>query len=161
GVVATSLKWREAEAQGRVAEAQRRVAVEEKQQAHEASMDAEAARNEALRQRHTSQMQSAELLLERGLALAEQGEAAHGLHWMLESLKLAPADADELRRVVRINLAAWSQQVHALRNILPIPPRGVHGLAFTPDGQAFVAVTHYQLQGWNALTGEGKGKPVL
>src|SRR5262249_3708708 len=80
GVVATSLKWHEAESQ-------RQAAVQEQQMADGARRDAENARNDAFKARQASQRQSAELLFDRGVALAEQGEAAQGLHWMLKSLK--------------------------------------------------------------------------
>src|SRR5262249_53983823 len=104
GVVTASLKWREAESQ-------RQGAVEEKQKADDARQD-------AFNARHAWQRQAAELLFDRGVSLAEQGEAAQGLHWMLASIEVAPTDAGDLQQLVRTNLAAWSEQVHGLWNIL-------------------------------------------
>jgi WD40 repeat protein/serine/threonine protein kinase len=154
GVIATSLKWREAESH-------RQVAVQEKQEADGARQDAETARNEAFKARHASQRQSAELLFDRGVTLAEQGEAAQGLHWMLESLKVAPADASDLRRLVRTNLAAWGEQVHGLRNVLATPDLHVRCLAFSPDGKTFAAGADDRLQLWDANTCECIGKPMF
>jgi WD40 repeat protein len=157
GVVATSLKWREAEGQ-------RRVAVQQKQDADDARQDAETARNEALNARHASQRQSAELLFDRGVALAEQGEAAQGLHWMLQSLKVAPDDAADLQQLVRTNLAAWGEQVHGLRNIVVILAHRdsrARCLAFSPDGKTFATSADDRLQLWDANTCECIGKPTL
>jgi WD40 repeat protein/serine/threonine protein kinase len=147
GVVATSLKWHEAESQ-------RQVAVQEKQ-------DADDARNEAFKARQASQRQAAELLFDRGVTLAEQGEATQGLHWMLESLKVAPADASDLQQLVRTNLAAWSEQVHGLRNLLAIPDEHVRWLAFSPDGKTFASALDDRVQLWDANTFECIGKPIL
>jgi WD40 repeat protein/serine/threonine protein kinase len=154
GVVGTSLKWREAESQ-------RRVAVQETRVADAARLEAETARNEAFKARHDSQRQAAELLFDRGVTLAEQGEAAQGLHWMLESLKVGPADAGDLQRLVRTNLAAWGEEVHALRNFLATPDLHVRCLAFSPDGKTFAAGTDDRLQLWDANACKCIGKPLL
>src|SRR5262249_18788672 len=50
---------------------------------------------------------SARLALDRGLGLCEQGHADYGLLWLARGLQLAPADADELQRLLRLNLAGW------------------------------------------------------
>jgi WD40 repeat protein/serine/threonine protein kinase len=154
GVIATSLKWREAESH-------RQVAVQEKQEADDARQDAETARNEAFKARHASQRQSAELLFDRGVTLAEQGEAAQGLHWMLESLKVAPANAGDLQQLVRTNLAAWGEQVHGLRNVLATPDLHIRCLAFSPDGKTFATGADDRLQLWDANTCECIGKPMF
>jgi WD40 repeat protein/serine/threonine protein kinase len=121
---------------------------------------AEEAGAEAIRTRNESRRQSAGLLLDRGLALAEQGEAARGLHWMLESLRVAPADAHDLRRVARINLAAWSAQVHALRHIADTEVRSFHRVAFHPGGKTFATTSRNRVDFWSATTGERVGKPL-
>ena len=40
---------------------------------------------------------------------------------MLEGLKGTPAESAEIQRVIRINLSAWSEQVHGLRHIIRVP----------------------------------------
>jgi hypothetical protein len=42
---------------------------------------------------------------------------------MLEALKGTPSGSTEIERVIRINLSAWSEQVHGLRHILRVPVR--------------------------------------
>ncbi len=90
---------------------------------------ADDARREALLERDRSRRQSARLALDKGIALAETGEAARGLHWMLEGLTVAPAEAAEIERVIRINLSAWSEQVHGLRHIIRVPVRETEATA--------------------------------
>ena len=58
---------------------------QEAQQLAQGSEAAVAARLQALEERDHSRRQSAGLALDKGIALAEQGEAARGLHWMLEA----------------------------------------------------------------------------
>jgi hypothetical protein len=62
---------------------------------------------------------SADLLLERGIELAEDREVGRGLFWMLRSLDLAPAAAEGARRAARANLAAWRDQAIIPRLIRP------------------------------------------
>jgi WD40 repeat protein/tetratricopeptide (TPR) repeat protein len=96
------------------------------------------AQHQAVSERDHSQRLSAGLTLEKGLALAEQGQADHGLHWMLEALKTAPEGDDAFRRVARWNLGAWLGQVHQ-----PLTINELHefpgALWFAPDGKAFAA----------------------
>jgi hypothetical protein len=70
-----------------------------------------ASKNEerAAKAEQRAHMSEAMMLFQRGLTLAEQGDADRGLHWMLAALRQAPADAVEFQRMVRTNLAAWSE----------------------------------------------------
>ncbi len=93
------------------------------------------ARRQAIEQRDHSRQQSADLTLEKGLALAQEGHADRGLLWMLEALKTAPDEAEEFRRTGRWNLGAWLGQVHKPLRI--IDPGDLHNrLAFSPDGRS-------------------------
>jgi WD40 repeat protein/tRNA A-37 threonylcarbamoyl transferase component Bud32 len=128
---------------------------------------AEVARTEAVRERDSSRRQSAGLLLDRGLALAEQGEAARGLFWMLEGLRVAPAEDEDFRRVIRANLWAWGERVHCLRRIIPLPVLA-RCATFSPDGKtlvigtgAFRLVPGRMLGFWDASTFERIGTPWL
>jgi len=117
GSAGISWKWWEAE--------QRR------EEAIRASNAADRARNESL-------SLLAGVMLDKGVALAEQGEVGEGLFWMLEALKKAPRDAPELHKLIRTDLAAWMSQTHGLRHIIE-QPRSLGGCAFTPDGQSLVS----------------------
>jgi WD40 repeat protein/serine/threonine protein kinase/tetratricopeptide (TPR) repeat protein len=146
GIAGTTLKWREAENQRQVAE-------REKREADQARTDAEDAR-------HASELQSAELLLDRGQALAERGDVGQGLHWMLESLRKMPDDAIDLRRVVRTNLAAWDGQLISLERVMPHPAR-IGAVAFSPDGRRLVTCCYDgRLRLWDARTGQLLREPI-
>jgi eukaryotic-like serine/threonine-protein kinase len=134
-----------------------------------------AARLRALEERDHSQRQSAGLALDKGIALADTGEAARGLHWMLEALKGTPSGSTEIERVIRINLSAWSEQVHGLRHILRVPVRsemvvGYH-CAFSSDGRV-IAVARGEwsadlkdlggrIEYWEAKGLQLTGKPLV
>jgi WD40 repeat protein len=64
------------------------------------------------------QKRACRLALDRGLTLCEAGETGRGLLWLAHALKIAPPDADDLQRIIRINLASWSEYVHPLRACL-------------------------------------------
>jgi eukaryotic-like serine/threonine-protein kinase len=128
---------------------------------------ADGARREALEERDHSRRQSARLALDKGIALAETGEAARGLHWMLEGLKVAPAEDAEIQRVIRINLSAWSEQVHGLRHIIRVPARSVapataaYRCAFSPDGRVLAIATADRLELRDAKSLEPTGKSLV
>ena len=93
------------------------------------------AERQATLERDHSRQQSADLTLDKGFALAQEGHADRGLLWMLEALKTAPDDAEEFRRTVRWNLGAWLGQVHKPLRIFETGP--CNHLAFSPDGRSF------------------------
>jgi len=84
-----------------------------------------------------SERLAAALALDRGLAYCDKGEVGHGLLWLTRALELAPADAADLRHVIRVNLAAWRPRLQALRMILP-HPRLIEVVAYSPDGTRVV-----------------------
>ena len=98
--------------------------------------DAIAARRQAIEERDKSRKQSAGLALEKGIALAEIGQADRGLFWMLEALKTAPEDAEGFRAMVRSNLGAWLGQMNKTLRIIDLGGR-CNFLAFSPDGKSF------------------------
>jgi WD40 repeat protein/serine/threonine protein kinase len=62
---------------------------------------------------------SAQLALGRGLELAEKGEANPGLLWMARGLAIAPNDATDLQRYIRLSLDTWGWQAHAVHEVIP------------------------------------------
>ena len=81
-------------------------------EAHQAEKVAVEAQRQALLERDHSRQLSADLALDKGIALAQEGHADRGLLWMLEASKTAPDDAEGFRKMVRWNLGAWLGQVH-------------------------------------------------
>src|SRR5262249_37795935 len=89
-------------------------------------------------ERDKSRQLSADLALDKGIALAEAGHADRGLLWMLEALNTAPQEAEGFKRMIRWNLGAWLGQVHRpLRFVDRGGPCNCCG--FSPDGRSFAA----------------------
>jgi eukaryotic-like serine/threonine-protein kinase len=111
-----------------------------------------------------TQRVAAELALDKGQLLGEQGDANGALLWMARSLKLAPADAVELQRIARSNFGYWRARINPLRAILPHAAgdrAGVWAVKFTPDGKSvLIGDTNGTVQLWNATTGERNGKRI-
>jgi WD40 repeat protein len=117
--VLVSWQWRRAEAKS-VAEAL-------------AHTEARRAHCEAVRGR-------AELAMDHGRALCEQGEIGQGMLWLARSLRLAAeARDDALQHAARINLAEWSARLSRPLARLQVAAPAVD-LAFRPDGRALVAL---------------------
>jgi WD40 repeat protein/serine/threonine protein kinase len=144
---------------------------------------------EALQDARTQRAEAERLavgpLLDKGLALCEQGEVAKGLLWLARALELADrseASAD-LRRLLRLNLAVWAREPLALRLTLnhqagylahastagsAQPPRpnlrpweaGHRAVALRPDGRAVAACNQRTARVWDASTGQALS-PVL
>jgi WD40 repeat protein/tetratricopeptide (TPR) repeat protein len=94
------------------------------------------AQQQALLERDRSRQVSANLALDKGLALAEAGHADRGLLWMLEALKTAPEDAEPFKRMIRWNLGAWLGQVHKPLYFIDIGG-SYNSCVFSPDGKSF------------------------
>jgi serine/threonine protein kinase/WD40 repeat protein/tetratricopeptide (TPR) repeat protein len=106
------------------------------QQSQRDRKDAVEARHLAILERDRSRQLSANLALEKGLALAEEGHADRGLLWMLEAFKTAPDGADGFRKMVRFNLGAWLSQLHKPLRIMDAGTP-TDFLAFSPNGKLF------------------------
>jgi hypothetical protein len=114
--------------------AQRRADVAQDNEA--AARRARASESEA---RRAADLQSAELKFHAGLARAEAGEVAEALYAWLDAWRQVDrardgeaemGKADELRRLIRLNIAAWSRQLPILEQVShlegPAPPASEH-----------------------------------
>jgi WD40 repeat protein len=95
---------------------------------------------------HEADVERSGLLLDQGLTSCEQGKVLVGLLRLTRALEVAPDDAGDLRRVIRMNLAAWSQRTSHVRAVLPQDDDRVW-VYFSPDGKT-------------AATATGEGTPV-
>jgi WD40 repeat protein len=130
-------------------------AARQERAAVQAGADARTARNAA-------QRQSAGLLFERGLQLAEQKDAGEGLIWMAEALKQTPDETDADRafsRMVRVNLAAWGRLLP--RPLAVLDAADISCAAVSPDGNIVATGDHDgRIHLWEAATGRPRGAPL-
>ncbi len=127
----------------------------------EALRDVEAKGALADERQRAARRESAALMLDRGLNLAQQGEAGRGMLWLGRSLHLAhDAGAADLERVIRGNLTGWYAELHPLQAVLP-HPRWVQAVAFHPDGTLLLTgAEDGRVQRWDAATGQPLGSPL-
>src|SRR6266542_3300754 len=98
-------------------------------------------RDKADKQRCEVQHLSADLALDRGLALCEQGEVSRGMLWLARSLEIAPPDAGPLRWAIRTNWAAWRDELHSVK--AEFGHQGwVRAVALSPDGKLVLTGSH-------------------
>jgi len=100
------------------------------------------------------------LTLERAFNLASEGRVGRGLLWMAEALRIAPADAGELRQVAHANFDAWRSRAAVPRSIIqhdsPI-------LMVARDRQGRILATAAAdglVRFWDAATGSPTGSPI-
>ncbi len=121
--------------------------------------EAETEKRNAVGARNESQRLLAEMRLDKGIGLAEQGEVSEGLLWMLEALKSVPEKTPDLERVIRTNLAAWMGQTHRLGQLVG-HPNSVRSCVFTADGKHLITGSHAGLRFWDPVTGSPLGSPL-
>lgn len=104
--------------------------------------------------------------LERGIHLAERGDARRGMHLMLRALEVAEElEQTEMKPsllapVIRMNLSAWSQCVASPEKLLPHDD-WAWDVAFSPDHKlVFTAGKDKKLKIWDADTGQPIGEPL-
>jgi WD40 repeat protein/tetratricopeptide (TPR) repeat protein len=101
---------------------------------------ANSAEQQAVVERDKSRQISADLALDKGVALAEAGHADRGMIWMLEALKTAPEDAEPFKRMIRWNLGAWLGQVHKPLRFINLGSV-YNWCALSPNGRSFAGAT--------------------
>jgi WD40 repeat protein/serine/threonine protein kinase/tetratricopeptide (TPR) repeat protein len=145
GLIGVSWKWWETEIEKNKVVVAERKAVEERDRANLA--------------RDESKYLSAGMLLDKGIDLAEKGNVAEGLFWMLEALRAAPEDDRGLRRAARLNVGAWLPLIHGLRQTF----RGNFcSMAISPDGRRLATGSRKgEVRLWDVATGTPIGSPAL
>jgi WD40 repeat protein len=135
-----------------------KTAAAEAQARSDAQDQQRAAEQATLRARH----EAADLALERGLSLCEQGDVRVGLLWLGRSQVYAPPDAEDLRRTARANISTWCRRVHVLKQAIPIGPDSAQSLAISPDGSTFLVASYYSREAhqYDLVSGAPVGEPL-
>src|SRR5262249_26785462 len=85
---------------------------------------------------------------------------------LVHALENTPHHAPDLERAIRLNLAAWSREVHALRASYPfdVTDLRLNVLDLSPDGKTFLkrgeAKENKAVQLWDVATGRPVGLPL-
>src|SRR5262249_57906061 len=86
--------------------------------ANRARLDARNSEIQARQAEHAARQQAAESKFGAAGGQLQAGDVAGGLSTLLDAWQFAPDDAQELKRVIRLNLAAWAPQLPVLRHAL-------------------------------------------
>ncbi len=118
-------------------------------------------------QRREAQFTTANLSLDRGLVLAQQGKARNGLLWMARGLALNPEGSPDLDRAIRLNLAAWASQVPISRGGLEHSVGTVKLMMLSPDGRTLATAagewndeSPFRAYLWDVASGERIAGPL-
>jgi serine/threonine protein kinase len=123
--------------------------------------DSEAkAKRDAEDQREKADTRLAEHYFAQGLAAcSKEHDPGLGLLWMCRALDTLPPRTEDLSRAISINLAAWGQDVHVLRAMLP-HTGVVNAVVFSPDGKTVATACADKVQLWSVATGQPLGPPL-
>jgi serine/threonine protein kinase/WD40 repeat protein/tetratricopeptide (TPR) repeat protein len=118
------------------------------ERARESAVQLAADKAEALdksrRARRDSDLRAAQLKFNAAIAECQSGAVARGLFTLLDAWRLAPPDEHELRRVIRLNLAAWQRHLPILVETFRVPRTGgghVGVRLLGPAGETFAVWT--------------------
>jgi WD40 repeat protein len=108
-----------------------------------------------------AERQAAESILDRALALCQQGESGRGLLWLARGLELAHRAGDaDLESAFRWELGAWAAQTHELILALDYPGP-VSAVALSTDGRLIAAAgPDGRVLLWQTDTGAAYGAPL-
>lgn len=101
--------------------------------------DAQVQRDDASAQRDRVERQLALSALDRGIALAERGNAAAGLTWMAQAVALS-GRAGDVESAARRGLAAWMHRLPCRQHVTELPVR-LGEVAVSPDGRLLALST--------------------
>jgi WD40 repeat protein/serine/threonine protein kinase len=138
--------------QWRVAETQTEIALVREQEAQQKTRDEARARTQA-------QRFAADLLLERGLGLCQQGQYSGGLLWLTRGLDVVPNEADDLRESLRTLVGGWSTRLCPCRLVLDHPAT-VKAADLSADGRLVATACGDTAQVWDAGTARRIGPPL-
>jgi serine/threonine protein kinase/WD40 repeat protein/tetratricopeptide (TPR) repeat protein len=106
--------------------------------AQDLAMEKEQALQATRQAKHDSDLRAAQLKFNAGLEECQSGAVARGLFTLLDAWRLAPSDAHDLRRVIRLNVAAWQHHLPLLVETIRTPSSRRCGIRFlAPAGETF------------------------
>jgi eukaryotic-like serine/threonine-protein kinase len=105
--------------------------------------------------------ETAQLTLERGLALCEQGEIAKGLLWLSRALEAAlEAEDRPIELVIRNQLGAWSRKIHPWQASLDHPGT-IYTCVLSKDRKRIATGgSDGHVRVWDAMTLQPIGMPL-
>jgi WD40 repeat protein/tRNA A-37 threonylcarbamoyl transferase component Bud32 len=181
--VAVLLAYERAEGE-RVAAVQ---ATTDKGKALETALAARQAEQEAKKlaeeNRKNAERLAVSLILDRALGFCDRGQLSQGLLWLAHGVEVAERSeaSEDLRRILRANVALWSREHRHLRlslehdaghlsivsgttgrsKTVQVSPRpsslGLRALAFSPDGKYVLTGRNRTAQLWDTETGQPVG----
>jgi WD40 repeat protein/tetratricopeptide (TPR) repeat protein/tRNA A-37 threonylcarbamoyl transferase component Bud32 len=154
------LAAREAEHARQQEEHARQEAEHARQQEEHARQEREHARQER-ELRQAIQRGSANTFLTEGQHSYERGDVGRGILYLAHAIDTAhKAQADELERAGRTQLALWRTRWPAVKLMVPHADE-VLAVAFSPDGKTLLTGgTDKKVRRWDAATGRPLGEPV-
>jgi WD40 repeat protein/serine/threonine protein kinase len=162
GLVALNLKMQalknQADDAREQAENETAKAIVARNDAERAQVEAERLREQALldarRIKRDKDIRDAQLAMNRGKDLCEQGDTARGLLWLGRSFEITPADATDQQRAVWASLTGWLPRVDSLRYYV-YHKNYTTVATFSPDGKTFATgSTDGQVRLWKTATGD-------